>query len=130
MNNLARERINPASVADERPERLTDIVVDVIVAGEAQYRASQISHHAWLIKRRAENEAELVRRHEEAERRRRERELKEQQERRDLLFRQARDWRTAQDIRAFVGDVMSEGGGAAAAASRNGAPGPSPRPTR
>ncbi|WP_332764465.1 hypothetical protein [Phenylobacterium sp.] len=92
-------------------ERLTDIVVDIIVAGEAQYRAGQFSHHAWLIKRRAENEAELVRRREEAERRRREQELKEQQERRDLLFRQARDWRTAQDIRAFVSDVLSESGG-------------------
>ncbi len=90
-------------------ERLTDIVVDVIVAGEAQYRAGQIAHHAWLIKRRAENEAEVVRRREEAERKRREQEAKEEQERRDLLLHQARDWRTARDIRAFVGEVLSEG---------------------
>jgi len=92
-------------------KRLAEVVVDIIVASEAQYRAGQFSHHAWLIKHRAENEAELVRRRVEAARRRREQELKEQQERRDLLFRQARDWRTAQDIRAFVRNVLSESGG-------------------
>lgn len=88
--------------------RLADIVVTFLVAGEVHYRAAQVSHHAWLIKRRAQNEAELARRVAEAERDRRERQLKEEHERREHLFAQARDWRTAQDIRAFVRDVVSE----------------------
>ena len=48
----------------------------------------------------------------EAERKRREQELKEERERREFLFGQARDWRAAQDIRAFVGNVLLESGGA------------------
>lgn len=95
-------------------ERLTEIVVSFIVAGEAQYRARQADHHAWLVKRRADNEAELERRRIEAERKRREQEERDAQARRDHLFGQARDWRTAQDIRGFVTGVLAEAGDAAA----------------
>ena len=92
--------------------QLTDIGISFVVAGEAQYRSRQLSHHAWLIERRTENEAEVARRRAEAERKRREQQLKEERERREFLFSQARDWRAAQDIRAFVGNVLLESGGA------------------
>ena len=46
----------------------------------------------------------------EAERKRREQQLKEERERREFLFGQARDWRTAHDIRSFVENVLSETG--------------------
>ena len=91
-------------------DRLTEIVVTFIVAGEAQYRDCQVAHHAWLIKRRADNEAELERRRLEAERKRREEEERDALARREHLFGQARDWRTAQDIRSFVAGVLAEAG--------------------
>jgi hypothetical protein len=87
-------------------DRLTEITIALGVSAEAQYRQGQVNHHAWLLKRRAENEAEVVRRRAEAERLARERQLKEQQERRERLFGQARDWRMACDIRGFVEDVL------------------------
>jgi hypothetical protein len=98
--------------AGKLEHQLTDIVISFVVAGEAQYRSNLLSHHAWLIERRAENEAEVARRRAEAERKRREQQLKEERERREFLFGQARDWRTAQDIRAFVGNVLLDSGGA------------------
>lgn len=93
--------------AGKLEDRLTDIVISFIVAGEAQYREGEVSHYAWLIKRRADNEAEVIRRRVEAELKARERRLEEERERRELLFAQAQAWRSAQDIRAFVGDVLA-----------------------
>jgi hypothetical protein len=97
--------------AGKLEHQLTDIVISFVVAGEAQYRSNLLSHHAWLIERRAENEAEVARRRAEAERKRCEQQLREERERREFLFGQARDWRTARDIRAFVGSVLSGSGG-------------------
>lgn len=87
-------------------DQLTEIVIALGVAGEAHYRQSRIAHHAYLLKRRAENEAEVAKRRAEAERVARERRLKAEKERRDRLFAQARDWRTARDIRSFVEEVL------------------------
>lgn len=87
-------------------DQLTDIVVAIGVAGEAHYRQSQINHHAWLLKRRADNEAEVIKRRIETERQAEERRLKAAKERRERLFAQAKDWRTARDIHGFVEDVL------------------------
>ena len=87
-------------------DMLTDIVVSIAVFGEAQLRQSEASHHVWLLKRRAENEAEIIRRRLEAERLAEERRLKAQAERRERLFSQAHAWRNANDIRGFVADVL------------------------
>ena len=65
-----------------------------------------MAHHAYLLKRRSENEAELAKRRAEAERQVRERRIKVQQERRDRLLGQANAWRMAQDIRSFVANVL------------------------
>lgn len=87
-------------------DQLTEIVIAFGVAGETYYRQSLIAHHARLLERRAENEAEVVKRRAEAERLARERRLKAEKERRERLFAQARNWRTACDVRGFVGDVL------------------------
>lgn len=93
-------------------DQLTEIVVALGVAGEAHYRAGCLSHHAYLLKRRKDNDAEVIKRRAEAERLAKERQLKAQKERRDRLFGQAQDWRAARDIRGFVEDVLaSERGG-------------------
>jgi len=47
------------------------------------------------------------RRREEAERKARERRLAEEKARREHLFAQAQAWRTAQDIRGFVAQVLA-----------------------
>ncbi len=93
-------------------DQLTDILVALGVSGETHYRQSEVNHHTWLLKRRAENEAEVARRRTEAERLRRERlrrerRLKAEKERRERLFGQARDWRASRDIRGFVADVLA-----------------------
>lgn len=87
--------------------QLTEIVCAIIVAAEAQYRANSLANHEWLLQRRIENEAEVKRRREEAEKRAREQRLAEENTRRDLLFSQAQAWRTARDIRGFVGEVLA-----------------------
>ncbi|MDO8912188.1 MAG: hypothetical protein Q7V13_10075 [Phenylobacterium sp.] len=88
-------------------DQLTDIVIAFGVAAEAHYRQGRFAHHGYLLKRRADNEAELIKRRAEAERLARERRLKAEKERRDRLFGQAADWRTARDIRGFVKEVLA-----------------------
>jgi hypothetical protein len=97
------------AAGDKLEDHLTEITIAIAVAGEAQYRQHQASHHDWLLKRRTENEAEVIRRRLEAEKKERERLAKEQAERRERLFGQAKDWRPACDIRGFVEDVLASG---------------------
>jgi hypothetical protein len=87
--------------------QLTEIVCAIVVAAEAQHRADRLRHHAYLLQRRIENEAEVERRRLEAETKARERRQAEEKARRDLLFGQAHAWRTANDIRGFVADVLT-----------------------
>lgn len=94
-------------------DQLTEITVSMAVAGENEYRQATVAHYQYLLKRRADNEAELAKRRAEAIRLARERELKAQQERRNRLFEQSRNWRAARDIRGFVADVLENSGGAA-----------------
>jgi len=88
-------------------DQLTEIVVAFAVAAEAHYRQGEVNHHTWLVQRRVDNEAEVLRRRIEAERLAEERRLKAALERRERLFAQAKDWRTARDIRGFVDDVLN-----------------------
>lgn len=90
-------------------DQLTEIVAAVLLTGEAEYRNLARAEHAWAIQRRAQNEAEIIKRRAEAEQRERERLEREAKERRDLLFSQAHAWRTAMDIRGFVGTAVEQG---------------------
>lgn len=90
--------------------RLREIVIGLLVAGEAHYRTGAQARHDWLIERRAELVEEARRRKEEEERRERERLAKLEKERLDRLFAAANDWRRAADLRAFVEAVMAANG--------------------
>lgn len=87
--------------------RLTQIVMEILVAGEAEYRHRAMRGYARKLERREELEREVLRRREEAERRERERRLAEEKARRDHLFGQAGAWRAAEDLRGFVAAVLS-----------------------
>jgi hypothetical protein len=67
-------------------DQLTEILVAFGVAGEAHYRQGRIAHHAYLLKRRADNEAEVVKPRAEAERLAREKREREAKARRDMLL--------------------------------------------
>ena len=87
---------------------LTDIVVGLLVTGEANYRASRQAAHEWWLRRRAELEEEERRRREEEERRERERLAMLEKERVNRLLGEAENWRRAADLRAFVETVRLE----------------------
>lgn len=90
---------------DERGKletKLREIVIAILLAGEECYRDAQVRQFEWLVKRRAEMQAEQIRLIEEARQKEEARSRKEARERQRVLFRQARDWRLAQDIRSFI----------------------------
>ncbi|MQA65209.1 MAG: hypothetical protein GEU76_04800 [Alphaproteobacteria bacterium] len=82
--------------------RLTEILVEMLVVAEVRYRESLVRHRKCIIGRKAEAEAELVRRREEAERKARELEEKAARERIQRLLREARALELAERIRAYV----------------------------
>jgi hypothetical protein len=94
--------------ADTRlDEHLTEIVVELLVRGEANYRAGVLEMHEWWLTRRAEVEREVVRRKAEEERRERERLAKLEKELVEHLLAEADNWRRAADLRTFVKAVGS-----------------------
>lgn len=88
-------------------DHATEIVVALVAAGEIQYRDGSQAGYEQILKRRAELEVELTKARAEAKRKAREAELAAQKKRRELLFGQARDWRLAEDIRAFVATMQA-----------------------
>jgi len=89
-------------------DRLTDIVVELLVSGEANYRAGAIAGHEWGLRLRAQIEAGERRKKEEQERREREHLEKLEKERVEHLLKEAENWRRAADLRAFVEIVRKE----------------------
>ncbi|MGY2916073.1 hypothetical protein [Bradyrhizobium sp. USDA 3262] len=83
-------------------DRLREIVLKLIVAGEVQYRASAHTAYENACRRRAEMERRLAQQRAEAARLAREKAAKAEAEQRKTLLRMAADHRAAQDIRAFV----------------------------
>jgi hypothetical protein len=98
--------------------RLTEIVVQVILAGEVSYRAAARASYERTLSRRRELEAELVRRQEEAARKARETAIAAEKERRTQLLTMAADLRAADDIRSLVARVMARNAPDAEGASR------------
>jgi hypothetical protein len=87
----------------EQVERYaTDIVVQLIVAGEYQFREDAQHRYEWILKRKAQLIEEARRQKEEAERRERERPLQLEKERIDRLLGDAAALRQARDIRSYV----------------------------
>ena len=87
--------------------KLREVVIGLLIAGEAHYRAAAQAHHDWLIEYRAELVEEGRRRKAEEEHRERERLAMLERERLDRLFAAADAWRRAGDLRAFVEAVRT-----------------------
>jgi len=88
-------------------QHIENIVVELIVAGEVQYRESVQHRHQCLVERKAELEEKARRRKEEEERRERERQIQAQKERVERLLNEALALRQATDIRAYVEAVRA-----------------------
>ena len=82
--------------------KIKDIVVGLIVTGEAQCRRGEASRHNWLIKRKAELIEEARERKAEEERQERERRIKAEEARINWFLGEAAAFRQADDIRAYV----------------------------
>jgi hypothetical protein len=83
-------------------DRLTDVLVEMLVSAEESYRNSLVRHREWIIERKAAAEAELKRRKEEAEREAQELQEKLTKEQVGRLLRQAKALDRANQIRAYV----------------------------
>lgn len=86
---------------------LTDIVVELIVSGERQYRENQQRHYEWMVERKANLIENIRKRKEEAERQERERQAALEKARVDRLLGDAAAYRQATDIRTFIADVAA-----------------------
>jgi len=92
-----------SDVEDGRIERqLRNIAVEIIVAGEIQYRKSVRAHYDWKVKRKAQLEECARQRQAELERQERERKARIEKERIDRLLNDARALKQANEIRAYV----------------------------
>ncbi|TKV77735.1 hypothetical protein FDV58_29475 [Bradyrhizobium elkanii] len=83
-------------------DRLREIILKLIVAGEVQYRANAHTVYENACRRRAEMEHRLAEQRAETHRLAREKAIKAEAEQRKMLLRMAADHRAAQDVRAFV----------------------------
>jgi hypothetical protein len=79
--------------------KIRDIVVGVIVAGEAHCRRREVLRHNWLIDRKAELIEQARNRKAEEERLERERRIKAEENRINRLLGEAAAFRQASDIR-------------------------------
>ena len=107
---MARDRANASKSWEDSDEgslddRLTDVLVEMLVGAEASYRNSLLGHREWIIERKAAAEAELKRRKEEAEREARELQEKLARERISRLLAQAKALDRANQIRSYVESV-------------------------
>lgn len=83
-------------------QQLTTIAAEVVLTAEAQLREGAVHLHQWRIERKAALEEEDVRQRAERERLERERLERLEQARIDGLLKAAYEFRSAQEIRAYV----------------------------
>lgn len=87
---------------DKIESHLTEIAVNVLVAGESACRSRELAHYEWLVRRKADLIERRRIEREKGEQAERERRAKEEQVRVDRLLSEAAALREAQDIRAYV----------------------------
>jgi hypothetical protein len=92
--------------SDRLEKHLREIAIELIVAGEQQYRDGLIRHREWLIQRKNDLEERERQRQIEEERKRREREAQLQQQRIDHLLSLAEAMDKATRIRGFVARIQ------------------------
>ncbi|MEE1656738.1 hypothetical protein VB618_11060 [Microvirga sp. CF3062] len=93
------------SDADTVESHLTAIVVELLVAGELQYREACEWSYKWRLERRTQLQEEERKRNEEAERKERERLVQLEKARIDRLLGEAAALKQANDIRTYVSAV-------------------------
>lgn len=90
---------------DKIEAHLTDVAINILVAGENDCRKRELGNYKWL----AEYQVDLIERARkakiEADRAERERRIKEEQARVDRLLSEAKALREAEEIRAYVASV-------------------------
>jgi len=91
---------------DKIEGHLTDIAINILVAGESACRHKEASHYKWLSSYKAELIERARKEKEEAERAERQRRLEEEQARVDRLLSEAKTLREAEEIRAYVTAVL------------------------
>lgn len=93
---------------DDQPleERLHEIAVGLLVAGERAYRSNAEYCYQWQVDRKRDLEEKLHREQEERLRKEREHREKLEKARRDQLLSQAAAWRQASEVRAYVRAFM------------------------
>lgn len=87
---------------------MTEIVQELIIAGERHYRDGCQRHYDWMVKRKSDVLEKIRKQREEAERKERERLAALEQARIDRLMRDAANFRMAADIRTYVKDVAAQ----------------------
>lgn len=93
--------------SDDRVEaHLTDIAINILVAGEHTCRERENSRYQWLVEYKAQLIERAKREKEEAEQAERERRIKDEKARIDRLISEAKALRQAEDIRAYVASVQ------------------------
>ena len=101
------ERISWTDTDDQTLEgQLNSIAVEIIVAGELQYREHQVWVHKEEVRHREEMRQEAIRRQIEQEKAERERLIKLEAARLKRLTDSAENYNLAQTIRAFVSTVV------------------------
>jgi regulator of protease activity HflC (stomatin/prohibitin superfamily) len=84
-----------------------NIVVEIIVSGQIQYREALQRHHGWLVSYIAELEADILRKKVESERRARQILVRQEKERIERLLVKVTALQQADCIRSYVA-TMSE----------------------
>jgi hypothetical protein len=95
--------------SDEQPleKQLSTIAVEIVVAGEMQYREHQVSFYEEAVRRREEMRQAAIKRKLEQEKAERDRVLKLEEDRLKRLVDSAENHRRANDIRGFVASVIA-----------------------
>lgn len=93
---------------DRVEQHLTEAAIEIVLAAEAQYRKRALSHHQWLIERRAQLEEEQSQKKLEAERAERERQIRLEEKRIERLLLDAEAFQQADVIRKYVEAVYSD----------------------
>lgn len=88
---------------------LTEILIEILVSGERNYRQGCLHRHAWLVEHRKQREENLRRARAEAERKARELREAEEKARIDGLIAQSNSLDQARTIRGYVDAVRARG---------------------
>jgi hypothetical protein len=103
-DSIGASKLGGSGSSEKEPleSAVPDVVLNMVVFGELNHRASLQSHYEWLVERKAAQEEKIRQEKELAERQAREAQLRKEKERREHLFRLASNWRLAGHIREFV----------------------------